>query len=119
MADGTSVVPSAADVRAGVVLWLRLPASDTSGDAGKTLDMVVASAVSFVAGLPIAQRTDTAAADSIALGTIMLAARLVRRRNSPGGIEAMTESGAAYVARTDSDVSRLLGLDQFQAPMIG
>ena len=50
------------------------------------------------------------------LGAKMLAARLVRRRNSPAGIEAFTPDAALYVTRHDPDVALLLGLD---APGIG
>lgn len=46
------------------------------------------------------------------LGAVMLAARLVRRRNSPEGVVAITEAGPYYVARLDPDVALLLGLDR-------
>ena len=46
-----------------------------------------------------------------ALGALMLAARLVRRRNSPEGVQAVTELGPVYVSRNDPDVALLLGLD--------
>ena len=47
-----------------------------------------------------------------ALGALMLAARLVRRRNSPEGVAAVTADSVFYVARTDADVALLLGLDR-------
>lgn len=50
------------------------------------------------------------------LGALMLAARLHRRRNSPGGIETLGDAGVAYVARTDPDLARLLRLDAYQMP---
>ena len=50
------------------------------------------------------------------LGATMLAARLIRRRNSPAGIDAFTEAGVAYVQRTDPDVASLLRL---KLPSIG
>ena len=50
------------------------------------------------------------------LGALMLAARLHRRRNSAGGLEPLADGGAAYVARTDPDIARLLGLDSHAAP---
>lgn len=58
-------------------------------------------------------------ADSTYLGALMLAARLVRRANSPAGIEAFLESGVAYVQRTDPDVASLLRLGSFAPPMTG
>ncbi|MDK7733244.1 hypothetical protein QP568_02895 [Propionimicrobium lymphophilum] len=56
------------------------------------------------------------ATEEAKLGALMLAARLHRRRNSPGGIETLGESGAAYVARTDPDLARLLKIDAYQMP---
>lgn len=115
-------VPTVAEVRAGVVNWLRLPQTEVTGENSKTLDQVCASAVSYVRRLPVVHDTpaeDDDTAQDVRLGAIMLAARLHRRRNSPGGIEAMTEAGTTYVARHDADVSRLLRLDQYQTPQVG
>ena len=53
------------------------------------------------------------------LGAIMLAARLYTRRNSPNGIEALNEGGATYVSRYDSDIARMLNIDQHAYPRIG
>lgn len=53
------------------------------------------------------------------LGAIMLAAHLVRRRNTPGGVEAFNELGVAYVQRSDPHVSQLLGLGGWTPPRIG
>ena len=48
---------------------------------------------------------------SAQLGATMLAARLHRRRNSPGGIESFVADGAVYVSRQDPDVAVLLRMD--------
>lgn len=53
------------------------------------------------------------------LGAIMLAARLYTRRNSPNGIEALNEGGATYVSRYDSDIARMLHIDQHAYPRVG
>lgn len=53
------------------------------------------------------------------LGALMYAARLVRRANSPAGIEAFFETGVAYVQRTDPDVAVLLRLGSASVPMTG
>lgn len=53
------------------------------------------------------------------LGALMYAARLVRRANSPAGIEAFFETGVAYVQRTDPDVAVLLRLGSYAVPMTG
>ena len=55
----------------------------------------------------------------IAEGAVMLAARLHRRRNSPGGVESFGELGPVYVQRTDPDVAMLLGIGAYTAPAVG
>lgn len=52
-------------------------------------------------------------------GSTMLCARLWRRKDTPGGVEAFTQLGAAYVMRSDPDVAMLLKLGSWQAPGIG
>lgn len=52
------------------------------------------------------------------LGATMLAAKLHRRRNSPGGTESVDGTVASYVARYDPDISRLLRIDYHSAPGI-
>ena len=49
---------------------------------------------------------------------VALAARLYRRRNSPGGIEAMTDN-ALYVARFDPDIERALRRGYYAIPGVG
>lgn len=56
---------------------------------------------------------------NIVLGATMLGARLLRRKNSPGGVEAFGTDGAVYVSRTDPDVAQLLGLGSWQPPVVG
>lgn len=59
------------------------------------------------------------ASGQVRLGATMLAARLHRRRNSPGGIEQLADGGIAYTARTDPDIARFLGIESHAAPQIG
>jgi hypothetical protein len=49
---------------------------------------------------------------------VMLAARLVRRRNSPGGVETFGES-VTYVSRYDPDIARALHSGVWAAPGVG
>ena len=49
---------------------------------------------------------------------VMLAARLVRRRNSPGGVETFADS-LAYVARYDPDIQRALWIGAYTYPAVG
>lgn len=76
-------------------------------------DRCVAGAVRYVErNVPAVELDD----EDRQLGAVMLAARLYARRNSPGGVVALGELGATYVARADPDVVRLLGLG---APRVG
>ena len=105
--------------------------SDWLGGVGTPADpddpnllLCVAAVNAMVAALPTAAKVTTEAggeqwADQTVTGAIMLAARLVRRRNSPAGVEAFTDTGAAYVARYDPDIARMLRLDRFTPPQIG
>lgn len=47
---------------------------------------------------------------------VMLTARLYRRRNSPNGVEALTEGGATYVSRYDPDIAQMLRTGRFAPP---
>lgn len=79
----------------------------------------------LVRGMRVAQLPDVAAPDVaiwpeyVVRGAVMLAARLVRRRNSPSGVEAMTDQGAAYVSRNDPDIAQTLQLGAYAKPSVG
>ena len=49
---------------------------------------------------------------------VMLAARLVRRRNSPGGVESFGES-VLFVSRYDPDIARALRTGLWAMPGVG
>lgn len=51
-------------------------------------------------------------------GGVMMAARLVRRRNSPAGIESFGES-VTYVAAYDPDLDRFLRRGRYRMPGVG
>ncbi|MDN5666940.1 MAG: hypothetical protein L0G87_00925 [Renibacterium salmoninarum] len=96
--------------------WLKLKETDSD------VRRVVAAVNAFLSSLPtIATTKDadgkTVWAEQTSLAAVMLAARLYRRRNSPNGVEALTDSGASYVSRYDSDISRLLRIDGFTPPI--
>ena len=57
--------------------------------------------------------------EPIIQGATMLAGRLVRRRNSPDGVQALTDQGAVYVSRSDPDVALLLRLGRYARPAVG
>lgn len=107
---------SPAQLAERVIAWGGLT-KVTPSDA--VLIQVCEATLSHVQGLPVvADLPDPGASwpGSVVLGTVMLAARLYRRRNSPNGVETITADGVAYVARYDSDVARMLRTD---APQVG
>lgn len=53
------------------------------------------------------------------LGATMLAARLERRKDSPGGMVDFAEGGAGYVSGNWPDVAMLLGLGSYAVGRVG
>lgn len=53
-----------------------------------------------------------------ALGAKMLAARLFRRRNSPGGVENMNDMSPVYIQRNDPDIALLLRIGAHRLPKV-
>lgn len=100
--------------------WMELSATDAQ------LPGVVDAVNAFVERLPDIPRDAPSAegepgpwAPDTKLAATMLAARLHRRRNSPNGVEALTEGGASYVSRYDPDVARILRIDGHKRPAVG
>lgn len=118
-----SLESAATAVANGAVRWLGSPAGGP--DATETPG-VAAAVVQWATSVGIV--ADPSDPDTAAwwpgddnrdtpqyLGLVMLTARLVRRRNSPGGIEGFgSDGGSAYVRRNDPDVAMLLGLDTYR-----
>ena len=103
---------------AEVMKWGGLQSLDTEETAA--LALVVDAVNVYVEALPSIDR-DLALdqwAGTTRLGAIMLAARIYRRKNSPGGIESVGDT-MTFVSRYDSDISRLLNIDSFRKPSIG
>lgn len=99
------------DLAGRAAQWLKLP-------SGAPDDAMTACATAVVALINRLGHIETDAwGDDVELGAVMLTARLHRRRNSASGVEAMTELGATYVARYDSDIARLLRIDSFTGPV--
>lgn len=55
----------------------------------------------------------------ITRGANMLAGRLYRRKNSPGGIESFGDLGPVYVQRRDPDIAMLLSIGTHAFPQVG
>ncbi len=106
--------------------------SDWLGGVGESADpndpnllMVVDAVNAMVRAMPTAPVTPATDTDPAAwapqtvAAAVMLGARLVRRRNSPGGVEAFLENSAAYVSRYDPDIGRMLRIDAYAPPQVG
>ncbi|HCD1553131.1 hypothetical protein HMPREF3153_09730 [Corynebacterium sp. HMSC06C06] len=52
------------------------------------------------------------------LGTMMLIARIDRRRQSPSGVDTVTEMGPVYIARKDPEVAQLLEIGTWRKPVV-
>jgi hypothetical protein len=52
-------------------------------------------------------------------GATMYAARELRRRNSPAGIELFADGGATFVAKFDADIERFLRTGIWNRPGVG
>jgi hypothetical protein len=98
-----------------VATWTRSPETDAD------LTRVVQAVNEFIAhDCPDVSRHDDGSWDAATkLGATMLAVRWLRRRNSPNGVEAMTDAGASYISRYDSDMARLLRIDGYHTPKVG
>lgn len=105
-------------VPADVAHWLRLPDPIPTVDADLIADCCAAAE-------PIVVRhradvgTDPAAIPAdVYQGSVMLAGRLYRRRNSPAGIETMGES-TNYIASFDPDLDQFLQRGRYRIPGVG
>lgn len=103
-----------------VKAWVKL--DDDTDDA--VVQSVVEAVNALVISLPVAgsSNTDPAPADwppTIKFGAMLLASRLWRRRNTPGGVEATGDFGIAYVRRNDPDIAQMLQLGEYAPPRVG
>lgn len=101
-----------------VAAWLKLTPS--SADTA-LLEDVCAAVNEWVGRLDwISRHNDSAGAWPVSAehGAVMLAARMYRRRNTPGGVESFTDA-VIYVPRRDGDVDQLLRIGAYQMPGVG
>lgn len=101
-----------------VAAWLRLTPS--TADAALLAD-VCAAVNEWVGRMAwIVKHNDSVGSWPVSAdqGAVMLAARMYRRRNTPGGVEAFTDT-VVYVPRRDSDVDQMLRVGSYQMPGVG
>lgn len=96
--------------------WLGIPRDSTGDREREHVETVVPAVNAFVRSV----HGDGELAADIVQGSIHLAARIIRRRNSPSGVEAFGElGGATYVSRYDADLDRLLRLGAYRRIVVG
>ncbi|MFW0790100.1 hypothetical protein [Gordonia sp. CPCC 205333] len=110
----TTPTPDGPATVEAVAGWLQLPEGhDDLAHVAQVVPAVNAWIATF------ATRGENGWPAHIVQGAVMLAARITRRRNSPGGVESFSEMGATYVARYDIDIDRLLGLGGYRPLIVG
>lgn len=95
---------------------LKIDGTDTADDA--LITRAVAAAELEVVRSRADAAGDPASYPDVYLAGVMLAARLVRRRNSPAGIESFGES-VSFVASFDPDMDRFLRRGRYRFPGVG
>lgn len=106
------------DLAGAALVWLGIKAGSTGPDVAAA-PAVAAAVAGFIDSLPgVVPEAWTPAQRQ---GATMLAARIIRRRNSLSGVEAFSgdAGGAVYVSRNDPDVALLLGLGAYKKPRVG
>ena len=112
---------------ADVAAWLRLNAPQATTDQAE-LDRVCAAAEAYAERCRpewwVISETDpedvvyTPDAETYQ-GAVMYAAREVRRRNSPSGMETSIDGNPVFVSRYDSDIERALRTGTWNRPGVG
>jgi hypothetical protein len=101
---------------ADVKQWLKIPVTDTADDV--LIGQCAGAAEPVVTrARPDAAADPTANPEAYQAG-VMLAGKLVRRRNSPAGIESFGDS-VTYVAAYDPELALLLRRGSNRLPAVG
>ena len=101
---------------------LEIPSDDTTTDVAfqEVLDAAVAYVERVRAGDYAFTGEPTvllpAPPDDLVLGTIRLAGRWHRRRQSPDGLVSMGELGTGRIPSVDPDIERMLGVGRYAPP---
>jgi len=116
---------------ADVTHWLRANEVDVASPDDLELQRVCAQAELYVqrcrpdqwtvgdaSTVPPTPATYTPDAEVYQAG-VMYAARLLRRRNSPAGVESFGDLGVTFVAKWDADIERALRVGGWMTPGVG
>jgi hypothetical protein len=111
-----------------VAHWLRTNVPDAGSPDAAELDRVCAAAEAYVERCrPEWWLVDEADPEEVVYnpdaetlqGAVMYAAREVRRRNSPSGVETAIDGNPVFVSRYDSDIERALRTGTWNRPGVG
>ena len=103
---------------ADVAAYLRLPDPIPATDADLLADVCAAAEPVVARYRPDVGDLPSTIPPDVYQGSVMLAARLYRRRNSPAGIESMGEA-VTYVASFDPDLDQFLRRGRYRMPGVG
>lgn len=113
---------------ADVARWLRMNAPTAGSPDADELDRVCAAAEAYAERCRpewwVVDEVDPENVDYLPdaetyQGAVMYAAREVRRRNSPSGIETAIDGNPVFVSRYDSDIERALRTGTWNRPGVG
>lgn len=99
----------------GVRVYLGLSEADTDTEA---LNLSCAAANAFLRRYKGDEPPGDGWPSDWVLGTVMQAAGLYRRRNTPGGVDTFGDTGM-YVRATDTEVERMLRIGRYAPPGVG
>lgn len=121
MADDTLPMPEGGPTTSAIVAsTFRL--TNLTAEEQSRLDNLVESVNAWVRDLPVAHKAKGATVwpANIVEGSTMLAGRLWQRRDTPGGVFAVTGGTVPiFVHRQDPDVALLLHLGDYSKPSVG
>ena len=112
----TTPAPAGPATETAVKRWLYANDPAVSDDAAVIADVVAAvnAYVRSYMGAPVNDQWP----EDVRMGATLLAARNVRRRNSPAGVESGIE-GATYIPSRDRDLDQYLRLGAYRRPVVG
>lgn len=123
-----SYLPETEPVTADAVKRLSYVGADLDADETERLNGIIAAVNALVRDLPVSDRVRSDTQEEAAAATwparvveggVMLAGRLWRRKDTPGGVAVLGDAGPVYVRRNDPDVALLLELGDHGAPAVG
>lgn len=120
MADAPVPLPEVEPTTRAIVVATYKIKNPTAEDLSR-IDNIVDAVCAYVRGLPVADKARglNVWPANIVEGSTMLAGRIWRRKDSPGGTYTVGGDVPIFVHRQDPDVALLLGLGTYAKPSAG